>query len=68
MKSTILPVELLTVADVAEKLHVSTKTVARMYRRGVIPHVRVGPNGRTVRIRAGDVDQYIRNHLHVEPL
>ena len=48
---------LMTVAETATALGVSTKTIRRMIARGEFPHVRVG---RLVRTRAEDILQYIR--------
>ncbi|ASN72033.1 hypothetical protein 7S2_40 [uncultured Caudovirales phage] len=62
MRSTKLPVSLLTVDQVAERLAVSARTVGRMYRTGEIPHVRVRG---AIRISNRDVEQYIENHHHV---
>ncbi len=55
--------ELLTVAEVAEMLRVSTMTVYRLIRTGELPAVRVGRN---YRVRRADLDTYLHEQL-VEP-
>ncbi len=47
---------LLTAAEVADQLRVSTMTVYRLIRRGELPAVRVGRN---YRVRATDLDAYL---------
>lgn len=53
--------KLLTVAEAADTLGVSRKTLGRMYRSGELPHVRIGRTGRWIRIAAADIEQYIQN-------
>lgn len=48
---------LLTVADVAKMLKVSTRTVRRLIKSGAIAHVTIG---RSVRIRAEDLAATMR--------
>jgi excisionase family DNA binding protein len=48
---------LLTVREVAEALRVSTMTVYRLIRAGELASTRVGKG---YRIRAGDLDRYLR--------
>jgi excisionase family DNA binding protein len=48
---------LLTVAEAATALRVSTKTIRRMLDRGELRRVSVGP---LIRIHAEDIEQYIR--------
>ncbi|HEX2029621.1 MAG TPA: helix-turn-helix domain-containing protein [Nitriliruptorales bacterium] len=55
--------ELLTVAEVADMLRVSTMTVYRLIRTGEIPAVRVGRN---YRVRRADLEQYLAAQV-VEP-
>lgn len=55
--------ELLTVAEVAELLRVSTMTVYRLIRSGELPAVRVGRN---YRVRRGALDTYLEEQV-VEP-
>ncbi len=55
--------ELLTVAEVAELLRVSTMTVYRLIRTGELPAVRVGRN---YRVRRADLDLYLQEKI-VEP-
>ncbi len=55
--------ELLTVAEVAELLRVSTMTVYRLIRTGELPAVRVGRN---YRVRRADLDMYLQEKI-VEP-
>ncbi|MGH3440630.1 MAG: helix-turn-helix domain-containing protein [Nitriliruptorales bacterium] len=55
--------ELLTVAEVAELLRVSTMTVYRLIRTGDLPAVRVGRN---YRVRRPDLEAYLEQQI-VEP-
>ena len=55
--------ELLTVAEVAGLLRVSTMTVYRLIRTGELPAVRVGRN---YRVRRADLDLYLQEKI-VEP-
>ncbi len=55
---------LLTAADVADELRVSTMTVYRLVRRGHLPAVRVGRN---YRIRRRDLTAYLEGQT-VEPI
>jgi excisionase family DNA binding protein len=55
--------ELLTVAEVADMLRVSTMTVYRLIRTGELPAVRVGRN---YRVRRGDLAAYLDQQA-VEP-
>ena len=52
--------DLLTMAEVAERLRLSEKTIARMIRQGVFTKLKVGS---LVRIDEAEVVAYIR-HLH----
>lgn len=54
---------LLTAAEVADQLRVSTMTVYRLIRRGELPAVRVGRN---YRVRAADLDTYLDGQV-VDP-
>ena len=54
---------LLTAAEVAERLRVSTMTVYRLIRRGELPAVRVGRN---YRVRASDLEDYLVGQI-VDP-
>lgn len=47
---------LLTAAEVADQLRVSTMTIYRLIRSGELPAVRVGRN---YRVRAGDLERYL---------
>ena len=47
---------LLTAAEVADRLRVSTMTVYRLIRRGELPAVRIGRN---YRVQAGDLEAYL---------
>ena len=47
---------LLTVAEVAASMRVSTMTVYRLIKRGDLPAVRVGHN---YRVRGSDVERYL---------
>lgn len=47
---------LLTAAEVADQLRVSTMTIYRLIRRGELPAVRVGRN---YRVRVQDLDTYL---------
>lgn len=55
--------ELLTVAEVADMLRVSTMTVYRLIRTGELPAVRVG---RSYRVKSADLDTYLEAQV-VEP-
>lgn len=55
--------QLLTAAEVAEQLRVSTMTVYRLIRSGELPAVRVGRN---YRVRADDLDEYLDQQV-VDP-
>lgn len=55
--------QLLTVAEVADLLRVSTMTVYRLIRSGELPAVRVGRN---YRVRRRDLDSYLQEQV-VEP-
>lgn len=48
-----------TEREVAERLHVSERTVGRLRERGALPFVRVGGQ---VRFQASDVEAYIASH------
>lgn len=54
---------LLTAAEVAEQLRVSTMTVYRLIRSGELAAVRVGRN---YRVRAGDLERYLASQV-VDP-
>ena len=54
---------LLTAAEVAEQLRVSTMTVYRLIRRGELPAVRVGRN---YRVREGDLEAFLEAQV-VDP-
>jgi excisionase family DNA binding protein len=47
---------LLTAAEVADQLRVSTMTIYRLIRRGELPAVRVGRN---YRVRSEDLERYL---------
>ncbi|WP_261340502.1 helix-turn-helix domain-containing protein [Prescottella equi] len=53
-------------AEAADRLGVSRKTVGRMYRSGELPHVRLGRTGRWIRIVSADLEQYIQNRRVTE--
>jgi excisionase family DNA binding protein len=54
---------LLTAAEVADRLRVSTMTIYRLIRRGELPAVRVGRN---YRVRARDLEAYLAEQV-VDP-
>jgi excisionase family DNA binding protein len=54
---------LLTAAEVADDLRVSTMTVYRLIRRGELPAVRVGRN---YRVRVADLETYLSSQT-VDP-
>jgi excisionase family DNA binding protein len=54
---------LLTAAEVADQLRVSTMTIYRLIRRGELPAVRIGRN---YRVRAEDLDAYLAGQV-VDP-
>ena len=55
--------QLLTAAEVADELRVSTMTVYRLIKGGELPAVRVGRN---YRVRRSDLDQYLESQI-VDP-
>ncbi len=54
------PARLLTVTEVAQALRVSNMTVYRLVSAGELPALRVG---RSVRLRAADVESYLSGRL-----
>jgi excisionase family DNA binding protein len=54
---------LLTAAEVADQLRVSTMTIYRLIRSGELPAVRVGRN---YRVREADLDAYLESQV-VDP-
>jgi excisionase family DNA binding protein len=52
-------IHLMTVAEVATALRVSTKTIRRMIARGELQHVKLG---RLIRVRAEDIVQHLGGH------
>lgn len=54
---------LLTAAEVADQLRVSTMTIYRLIRRGELPAVRVGRN---YRVRVQDLEAYLAGQV-VDP-
>lgn len=52
--------DLLTVAEVAEMLRVSTMTVYRLIRTGELPAVRVG---RSYRVKQADLERYLEEQM-----
>ena len=54
---------LLTAAEVADELRVSTMTVYRLIKGGELPAVRVGRN---YRVRRSDLDSYLESQI-VDP-
>lgn len=54
---------MLTAAEVAERLRVSTMTVYRLIRGGELPAVRVGRN---YRVRRADLEAYLESQV-VDP-
>jgi excisionase family DNA binding protein len=54
---------LLTAAEVADQLRVSTMTIYRLIRRGELPAVRVGRN---YRVRRSDLEAYLDGQV-VDP-
>jgi len=55
-----LPARLLTVSEVAQALRVSNMTVYRLVSAGELPALRVG---RSVRLRAADLESYLSGRL-----
>jgi excisionase family DNA binding protein len=55
---------LLTAAEVADQLRVSTMTIYRLIRRGELPAVRVGRN---YRVRRSDLEAYLDGQV-VDPV
>lgn len=55
------PVGLLTVAEVAGTLRVSTMTVYRLIKAGELPAMRIG---KSYRLRPADVDRFLAARYH----
>lgn len=55
------PVGLLTVAEVATELRVSTMTVYRLIKAGELPALRIG---KSYRLRPADVDRFLAARYH----
>ena len=49
--------DLLTVRDVAARLHVSTATVYTLANRGELPHIRIA---NTIRVAPADLEAYVQ--------
>lgn len=49
----------LTMRDVAKRLGVSERTVRTFIKSGDLPHSRIGPSGKTVRIALADLQEYM---------
>lgn len=49
----------LTMREVAEQLGVSERTVRNFIKSGDLPHSRIGPSGKTVRIALADLQAYM---------
>src|SRR5215510_10331201 len=58
----VAPAPLMTVAEAAAVLRVSTKTIRRLIARGAFGRVKIG---RALRIRSVDLDRYILDRLDV---
>ncbi|MEX1178697.1 MAG: helix-turn-helix domain-containing protein [Nitriliruptor sp.] len=58
-----MSVTLLTAAEVADQLRVSTMTIYRLIRRGELPAVRVGRN---YRVRQDELETYLAEQM-VDP-
>ena len=59
-ENPVLGEKLLTVTEVANAMRVSNMTVYRLIKAGQIGAIRVGKN---YRIRAGEVDRYLRERI-----
>jgi excisionase family DNA binding protein len=59
--------ELLTVAEVAERLHCSKPTVRRCIRDGELPAVRLGGAGSAVRIPARALEAWLKERAMRSP-
>jgi excisionase family DNA binding protein len=55
--------EVMTVAEVADYLGVSTRLAYSLVWSGDIPHARLGP--KMIRIRKADVDRYLDEHMQL---
>lgn len=51
--------KLLTIKQVAERLNVNYYTVYGWIYAGHMPHKRIGPTGRTIRISEQDLEDYL---------
>jgi len=55
-----MEIELLTVAQILELLHISRATLYRHLKAGALPHVKLG---RRVLFRKADVEKFINSNL-----
>lgn len=53
--------KLYTVSEAAAILGVSLKTVRKWLESGYIPHTRLGPAARLIRIRAEDLERFLQS-------
>ncbi len=61
------PPKLYTPAESAAILGVSLKTLRKWVDAGLIPHTRLGPAARLIRIRAEDIDHFLRAGMPALP-
>jgi excisionase family DNA binding protein len=50
---------LLTVPEVAERLRLSRGTIYKLVRTGVIPAVRLGDNGSSLRVKSDELEAWL---------
>jgi excisionase family DNA binding protein len=55
------PPQLLRPREAAARLSISERTFWRYIRKGLLPHVRLGEDQRTVRVPVAALDEYIRS-------
>ena len=66
-RNTNFPPKLYTPAESAAILGVSLKTLRKWLDAGLIPHTRLGPAARLIRIRAEDIDHFLRAGMPTLP-
>jgi excisionase family DNA binding protein len=64
-RHTDFPPKLYTAAEAAAILGVSLKTLHKWLDAGILPHTRLGPAARLIRIRAQDIETFLRSGLQV---
>ena len=66
-QTTGFPPQLYTAAEAAAILGVSLKTLRKWLEAGLLPHTRLGPAARLIRIRAEDIETFLRSSSQAPP-